>query len=93
MSPPPSIVTVKMGIAYYRSEGCRGNVPLMLREGRALGAAGIPGRPDGEEGTSAHSPMQVEDLDIHGEKRTGILRTRLKKSCEFQAGIKRNLPG
>lgn len=60
-----------------------------LREGRALGAAGIPGRPGGEEGTLAHNPKLVEDLNIQGEKRTGILRTRLKKSCEFQAGKKR----
>lgn len=43
-----------------------------LREGRALGAAGIPGRPGREEGTLAHNPKLVEELTIQGDKRTNI---------------------
>ena len=44
-----------------------------------MGDDDIPGRLSREGGPFAHGPKQVEDLNIQGEKRTGIRRSSLKK--------------
>lgn len=51
---------------------------------RSLGTAGILGSPGREGGTLGHTPKWVGDLNIQGEKRTGILRTSLKKVLSFR---------
>ena len=54
-------------------------ISISAERGRSLGDADIPGRLSREGGPFAHGPKQVEDLNIQGEKRTGIRRSSLKK--------------